>query len=76
MAAPDVLIYSGRRWLAVQETGHAFHGRFCRFSFEAPGDGRPWSTTQPSMIWRTFSELDLTSTAQAMLTPRDKRNLR
>jgi hypothetical protein len=66
MPVRDTLIYSGRRWLGAEVTGHAYHGRFCLFSFAAPGDGRPWSTTQPTMIWRTFAELDLTGTDRAL----------
>jgi hypothetical protein len=66
MATRDTLIFSGRRRSGVQEAGHAYHGRFCQFTFTVPGDGRQWVTHAPMAFWRNFAELDLTSTKQAL----------
>lgn len=41
-------------------------GRFCRFDFEASGDGRQWTVHRPMAFWRNFAELDLTGVAWAV----------
>src|SRR6516165_10647291 len=67
MAARDTLIFTGRRWPGVQSVGGLRSGRsFYLFTFRASGDGQQWDTDRPLMFWRSFIEIDLSHTGEAL----------